>query len=192
MSVFLWESQTTEWFHTWMGTSGLLDFVMTALSNKMLGAILFVLLGIVLLIRLGVRAGGRLCALVALSLVIADFVSRHLVKEIVIRPRPRFVENMCYKPYCFGFVSSHATDFFAVAAVFIFIDRRNAAWSLPLGFLVCISRLFLYDHFPLDVIGGATIGFFIGSMIYWTDWFFLRKRRNGELSLVELHYWKGQ
>jgi undecaprenyl-diphosphatase len=172
-----------------MGANAILDFFMSALSNKTFGAILFILLGIVLLFRFGRKTGAHFCALVALALYLADFVSRHVVKEVVIRPRPRFVSHMCYKPYCFGFVSSHATDFFAVAAVFIFIDRRNSVWALPLGFLVCISRLFLFDHFPLDVIGGAAIGLSIGSTIYWTDWFFVRKQHCGKLSLVEPRDW---
>lgn len=177
MSVYHWESLTTEWLHSWMGQSSLLDFFMSAMSNKMLGVALFAALGIILFFRSDKKRAAHICALYVGALFIADFVSRHLVKEIVFRPRPRFVVDMCYKPHCFGFVSSHATDFFAVAAIFICLDRRNSFWALPLGLLVCVSRLFLYDHFPLDVIGGATLGLLIGSFIYWTDWSLFRRHR---------------
>lgn len=188
MSIYPWESLTTEWFHSWMGKSCVLDFFMAALSNKLLGALLFLALGIFLFLRFNKKSAAHFCALFVIALFIADFFSRHLVKEIVLRPRPRFVVNMCYKPHCFGFVSSHATDFFAVAAVFICLDRRNSIWALPIGILVCISRLFLFDHFPLDVIGGALIGIIIGNVIYWTDCLiFHRKRRADSISLEARH-----
>lgn len=190
MSVYPWESRTTEWFHSWMGQSGVLDFFMTALSNKLLGVVFFIFLGLLLFLCFSKKKAAHIGALYLAALFIADFVSHHLVKEIVFRPRPRFVVNMCYKPYCFGFVSSHATDFFSVVAVFICVDRRNALWALPLGLLVCISRLFLFDHFPLDVIGGALIGFIIGNVIYWTDWFIFYRKCGADSISLEARHWQ--
>lgn len=185
MSVFDWESQTTNWVHSWMGVSGVLDFVMAAFSNKGLGTALFVLLGGILFLRFERKRAAHYTALFVAALFAADFVSRHLVKEVIFRPRPRFVKNLCPEPWCFGFVSSHATDFFAVAAVFICIDRRNSIWALPIGILICISRLFLFDHYPLDVVGGALIGFLIGSLFYFLNSKLLNKRRSHEIGIEE-------
>lgn len=103
-----------------------------------------------------------LIATCVLSAGAGDLISYRLVKRIFERPRPGSLISGCFSPDCWGFVSSHATNIAAASTVLCFYDRRNIFWCLPIWLLVSGSRVYLGDHFPLDVLFGGLLGILIG------------------------------
>lgn len=115
---------------------------------------------------------------VAILITLTDQSSVHLFKNIFQRLRP------CHNPdisaivhtveYCggkYGFVSSHATNYFGFI-VFISGLLKNKyrwlPWLLVLwGLLIIYSRIYLGVHYPGDVIGGTIIGAVIGFIMLW-------------------------
>ena len=81
-----------------------------------------------------------------------------------------FVQDLVHlvNDYCggtYGFVSSHASNTFAVA-VFTGLFLRNRYYWIGILFwasLVGYSRIYLGVHFPGDIIGGAMLG----SLLAW-------------------------
>jgi undecaprenyl-diphosphatase len=103
--------------------------------------------------------------LALLGVGLADLVARRIIKALIMRPRPHYVGLDCSMSSCWGFVSSHSTNVTAACTILCLYDRRNLFWSIPVIFIVGISRLYFLDHFPLDVIGGTVLGFAIGFVI---------------------------
>ncbi len=68
----------------------------------------------------------------------------------------------------FGFYSSHSSNsFFLVSFLSILIGEKYRILPYILLFwalLVSYSRIYLGVHFPLDVVYGAAVGFFLGSV----------------------------
>jgi len=65
-----------------------------------------------------------------------------------------------------SFPSGHAMVIFAIAtlvAPYFKSWRQVLPWALATA--VCLSRLYLGAHFPLDVVAGAGLGMFIGGML---------------------------
>ncbi|HEY7876221.1 MAG TPA: phosphatase PAP2 family protein [Actinomycetota bacterium] len=67
-----------------------------------------------------------------------------------------------------AFVSGHAIIAFSLATlVSPYLSRRwrIVVWSLATA--VCVGRVYVGAHLPLDVVGGAAIGVAVGSVLDW-------------------------
>jgi membrane-associated phospholipid phosphatase/tRNA A-37 threonylcarbamoyl transferase component Bud32 len=66
-----------------------------------------------------------------------------------------------------GFVSGHAAVAVAIATMIAPYLGRRARWiAVLLAFLVCVSRMYVGAHLPLDVVGGAALGWAAGSLVH--------------------------
>jgi membrane-associated phospholipid phosphatase len=66
-----------------------------------------------------------------------------------------------------GFVSGHAAVAVAIATLIVPYLPRRLRWAAVLvAALVCVSRLYVGVHLPLDVVGGAALGWAAGSLVH--------------------------
>ncbi|MGH3100830.1 MAG: phosphatase PAP2 family protein, partial [Thermoleophilia bacterium] len=66
-----------------------------------------------------------------------------------------------------GFVSGHAAVAVAIATLIAPYLGRRARWvAVAVAVVVCISRLYVGVHLPLDVVGGAALGWAAGSLVH--------------------------
>ena len=112
-----------------------------------------------LLWRRGYRGEARfvVAALVGASLL------AHLVKHLVLRPRPDLFAALTSVASPLSFPSAHAAQVTAVAAALLLVAPRLTAryrrWALPallvIVVLVDFSRLYLQVHYLSDVLAGT-------------------------------------
>jgi glycosyltransferase 2 family protein len=110
----------------------------------------------------------------AVNLALAGFgcyFLAKLVKALVQRGRPsQYLPDVTlHGPAAtgLGYVSGHAAVAVAMAAVaspYLGRRARRVAWALAAG--VCLSRLYVGVHLPLDVIGGAALGWAVGAAVH--------------------------
>lgn len=123
-----------------------------------------------------------------IAVIVADLISVHLFKNVFLRYRPshnlllkdhlhyyQITPGKFYQGGEYGFISSHAANFFAIAtAVFLVLNKEfsKLKWFLLfVGISICFSRIYLGVHYLSDVYVGALLGCLISFLIY-KFWYF--------------------
>ena len=140
--------------------SPFLDAVMPCITYLGEGGILWIILTIALLCAKKYRRDG--CA-VAAALILCLIFCNFLLKNIVARTRPfdiiTTVGLLIKPPTDFSFPSGHTSAAFAAAtALLLCKNKLPGIPALVLAVLIAFSRLYLYVHFPSDVLGGIVLG----------------------------------
>jgi len=117
---------------------------------------------------------GLILILIVVSL--ADLSSVHCFKNVFMRLRPCHdpeladqIRLLVSKGGLYGFVSSHAANFFAIAGIVsaLLSERKYLPYLLySWATLVAYSRIYVGKHYPLDIIGGALLGFVIAKVTW--------------------------
>lgn len=143
--------------------SPLMDLLMPAITALGSGGLIWIALaGILILIPKYRKAGVAVLAGLVLEVVCCNLV----LKPLVARVRPcdvnTAVQLLIARPDDFSFPSGHTgASFAAVSALYA---ERNRLWipALVLAAFIAFSRLYLYVHYPTDVLAGAAIGVMAG------------------------------
>jgi undecaprenyl-diphosphatase len=159
------------------------DEFMWIVSAKLTWMPLYALLIFLFIRQSGIKKGiaFTLCAVAAVGL--ADLVSVHLFKEMFMRYRPShhalltdqlhyytMSNGEIYKGGEFGFVSSHAVNFFAIG-MFSYLGLHKTYPKilyllLGVATLVAYSRLYLGVHYLSDVLAGGLLGILIAYLVF--------------------------
>ena len=140
-----------------------LDFLMPKITILGNGGILWVLIAIFLLFNSRTRKNGIQLGAGCVGCVL---IGNLLLKNIVARNRPCWIEEhamLIAMPNDYSFPSGHtAASFASVSALYFAGRKRMAAGAFVLSVLIAFSRMYLYVHYPTDVLGGLIIGLLCG------------------------------
>lgn len=146
---------------------GFLDSIMpviTKLGNK---GFLWLAVAFVMICTKKYRKCG---VIIIISLIAGVLIGNVFLKNIVARPRPCWINKefdmLINVPGDYSFPSGHTLSSAAGATVLALENRRFGYAAIPAAVIIAFSRLYLYVHFPTDVIAGALLGTAIGITIF--------------------------
>ncbi len=154
---------------------GVMDFLMpkiTALGN---GGIVWIVAAIAMTISKKYRKFGvAMLAALAAGVLVGNVCLKHLIA----RSRPCWLNSvpmLIANPTDYSFPSGHTLASVIGAFMLTAANRKFSLFAILLATLIGFSRLYLYVHFPSDVLTSVVIGIVIGTITLWI----MRKVSNG-------------
>lgn len=146
-------------------TCRFLDAVMPVVTRLADGGAIWIVVAILLLLFRRTRKTG---ASVAVALLIGLIVGNLILKNAFGRIRPydlnTGIEILVARLSDYSFPSGHTLASFEAATVLMLRDKRIGIPALILAVLIAFSRLYLYVHYPSDVLAGILLGVLIGAL----------------------------
>lgn len=146
--------------------SPIMDKAMVAITTLGNSGFIWILISILLMLNKKYRIIGlmALCALI-LSTILGEGILKHVFQRV----RPSFdiptVNLLIQKPLSYSFPSGHTTSSFAVAGILAKYFKKYAILFFAIASLIGFSRLYLYVHYPTDVLVGIILGLICSKII---------------------------
>ncbi len=176
-------------------TPGWLDNVMVFASSKYGWTPLYVFLVVLFFVKFPVKKAVVCILLLVAAFGISDSFTSRVMKPLFKRPRPYTVEALDVRlPLIkngnkaqfvqdnrrnYGFVSSHSSNFFALATLSVLLlgwKGRGRMALYAIAALVALSRVYLGVHYPGDVIVGSLVGAGIAVLLAYAYRSFLEPK----------------
>ena len=156
------------------------------------GGVFWIAVAVVLLLFAKYRKTGFS---MGMALVLGLLVCNILLKPQVARIRPynfqlqeygREITLLVKGLIDYSFPSGHTIASFEACTVLMLHDKRLGIPATVLAILIAFSRLYLYVHYPTDVLVSLVLGILFGFLgSYIVDQIYKKKVYNGKYSLKE-------
>lgn len=161
------------------------DTVMCLITKLGDAGIIWIVLAVILLLIPKTRKTGMvMVAALCIDLVLCNGILKPLVGRIRPCDINTQVSLLIARPDDFSFPSGHtAASFAVVAALFLSEERRVWKPALALACLIAFSRLYLYVHYPTDILAGIFVGIAAGYVGYIIIRQYMKWKSHKEIAL---------
>ncbi len=141
---------------------GFLDWFMPIVTKLGDGGIFWIIIAVLLLLTKKHRKVG---AMMGVALLLGLLIGNLTLKPLIDRVRPYDVEGFAIlidKLHDGSFPSGHTLACFEAATVLLTNKRKFGIPAMCIAINVAFSRLYLYVHYPTDVLAGMLLGIGFG------------------------------
>lgn len=174
--------ETIEFFIRANWHSTVLDSIMTVLTVLGNSGVFWIALGICLLFFKKTRKCG---IFVLLSLLIQFAIGEGILKHVIARPRPYQLYPE-YEPFVkplttTSFPSGHSMAAFAASTAIVQFNKKYGIAAYVLAALIAFSRVYLFMHWPSDILSGAIFGTIVGLLTVQIYRYYEKKKKQPEV-----------
>lgn len=94
-----------------------------------------------------------------------------VLKQLISRPRPCQIDQtfamLVARPSSSSFPSTHSAWAFGAATAIFMQHRKLGAAAYAVAALIAFSRMYMFLHFPTDVLFGTALGIALGVLAHW-------------------------
>lgn len=145
--------------------SDLLDGIFTFITHLGDAGIIWIVIAVICLFFKKTRKTG-IC--MGMALVMGLVFGNLILKNVIARERPYTyelanmtadkVKELISLPHDYAFPSGHTQASFAAATSIFMYNKKYGTATYVLAALIAFSRMYLYVHFPTDILGGIALG----------------------------------
>lgn len=113
----------------------------------------------------------RRCGILMLvSMAVCFVLGNMCIKNLVQRPRPCQIDTavslLVPIPSEYSFPSGHTLHGFTAATIIFLHNKKAGIAALLLAAVIAFSRMYLFVHFPTDILGGLILGVLAAIIVY--------------------------
>lgn len=136
-----------------------LDKIMVFITSLGDGGMLWIGLAVIMLFFKKYRK----CAFgIAVSLLLMELIGNVILKELIMRERPCWIDPnvvlLVKSPSSYSFPSGHTFAGFAAAVTIFLNHKKEGIIAIVMAALIAFSRMYIFVHFPTDILGGMVFG----------------------------------
>ena len=147
-----------------------LDVVVPFYTSLGEDGIIWIAVGLIMLIPKKTRKCG---IMVLAALLVMLVVNNIILKNLIARPRPCWtypeMVDLVHLPSSYSFPSGHTVSAMAVAFTIWGQHKKLGIVALIMAFIMGLTRLYVFVHFPTDVYGGIIVGAAIAFAVYHAE-----------------------
>ena len=106
---------------------------------------------------------------IILGLALGAIIGNLMLKHLVARPRPFKIDNtralLIKAPKDFSFPSGHTLSSVISACVLLHTSAVIGIIAVIMCAFILFSRMYLFVHYPSDVLGGISLGIIISEIV---------------------------
>lgn len=145
--------------------SGALDWIMPKISFLGNAGLIWIVISVVLL---SIKKYRKLGITLVIGLLLGLLIGNIILKPLVARPRPCWINSdialLIASPKDFSFPSGHTLSSFIAAIIILKENKPFGYAAMILAILIAFSRMYLYVHFPSDILAGIILAVIISFM----------------------------
>ena len=154
-------------------TNPFLDTVMPLITMLGDAGIFWILVAVVMICIPKYRQTGLA---MGVALIMGLLVCNVAMKPLIARPRPydfqfehfgKTIQLLVSTPHDFSFPSGHTLASFEAATALLIGNKKVGIPAMILACLIAFSRLYLYVHYPTDVLFSVVMGIGFGILGTW-------------------------
>lgn len=141
------------------------DFLFPIITYMGSGGIIWILLSMYYIF---IKKDRKTGVTIIIALILVSIVCLGIIKPIVHRARPFEVYNhislIIKKPADYSFPSGHTSSSIAAVTVLYLLRKKSFVPFLVIAVLISFSRMYLFVHYPSDILVGALFGLLFGYL----------------------------
>lgn len=142
-----------------------LDVFFSTVTKLADSGIFWILLAVIFLFFKKTRKTGLMMGVALLcGLIVGNLTLKPLIGRIRPYDLNPGVSLLIDKLHDYSFPSGHTLSSFEEATVLLIRDKRFGIPAIILAAIIALSRLYLYVHYPTDVLAGAVLGITFGIL----------------------------
>lgn len=150
--------------------NNIMDNIMKTITILGDAGIIWLIIALILLFNVKTRKCG---ILIILAMLIGLVIGNIILKNVIARPRPFSLDGtiklLIQKPLDYSFPSGHTMASFEAAVIIYLHNKKYGIISLIIAILIGFSRMYLFVHYPSDVLFGAILGSLIAIIVFYSD-----------------------
>ncbi len=143
--------------------SSFMDSIMVLITKLGDRGLIWIIISIILLLS---KKYKKIGITMIIALLLTSIIGEGLIKNIIQRPRVfnsiDDIKLIIKAPSSYSFPSGHTASSFAAAMVLGYYIKKYKYLFYFSAFLVAFSRLYLWVHYPSDIVGGIVFGIICG------------------------------